>query len=211
MDRPRRKREKELRRRARKARQGAGVQLTRKAVVLRTPRNITPEIESFAASIVGDSPSLTFNSIEAVPEAQLERCHQNVGMHCDKNGGEAVFGWSIWECDLWIEAEFHSVWRDDHGLHHDITPDRDGESKRLFVEDRSRKWDPVTKRAQPRRYFAKTKNRHALKFIDIKKQQESIRTKYAADAPLSHADQTKYRSLEEKSRRTLAALAPIRK
>lgn len=57
--------------------------------------------------------------------AQPMECIGNVTKAIEQaGGGEAVYGWSLWETfpDLLMEAELHSLWRDQEGTLHDVTP-----------------------------------------------------------------------------------------
>jgi hypothetical protein len=52
-----------------------------------------------------------------------QECFENVRLHVEKNGGEAVYGWTVVEYEgLFFESEFHAVWKDDSGELIDITP-----------------------------------------------------------------------------------------
>ncbi len=51
-----------------------------------------------------------------------------------KNGGTRVHGWALWLFDTIIVADFHSVWADEKGTLHDVTPPRIG-NRILFVRD----------------------------------------------------------------------------
>ena len=69
-------------------------------------------------------------------------CFETVERRVAEKGGEACFGWAIWEWPgLFLEAEFYAVWRDIHGKLHDITP-RPGDSRSvLFLQDPERVFD----------------------------------------------------------------------
>ena len=63
-------------------------------------------------------------------------CFESVRRHRRANGGEALHGWQIWQWDgLFIEAEFHAVWRSGDGRLVDITPKRAPVKESLFVPD----------------------------------------------------------------------------
>jgi hypothetical protein len=79
-----------------------------------------------------------------------------------QNGGEIVFGWTIWEWpNVYIEAEHHAVWRDTSGKLIDITPAQGGDVKRLFVPDPTAIYDfdkAGVQRFNKRKSFTKDEN-----------------------------------------------------
>lgn len=61
------------------------------------------------------------------------QCHANVRHHMAVHGGDTLHGWMIWENPIYVEAEFHTVWRAPDGELHDITPRFDKEDTILFL------------------------------------------------------------------------------
>jgi hypothetical protein len=61
-------------------------------------------------------------------------------VQCKLRGGSIQFGWVLWENKQadFIEAEFHSVWKNLKGELIDITPRQDNEKKILFIADPNR-------------------------------------------------------------------------
>jgi len=73
-------------------------------------------------------------------------CFENVKRYVALNGGSIQYGWIIWEIpDMYVESEFHAVWKGKKGEYLDITPTVDGEKNILFVPDPVRKYtgEPV--------------------------------------------------------------------
>ncbi|MDA7086518.1 hypothetical protein PH586_09020 [Pseudomonas sp. SA3-5] len=71
---------------------------------------------------------------------QME-CFPIVAEHVALHGGEALIGWAIWEVPgVFIEAEFHSVWKDASGLLHDLTPRSIPFEAILFLPDSTRQY-----------------------------------------------------------------------
>lgn len=71
---------------------------------------------------------------------QLE-CFQTVAEYVAGHGGESVIGWAIWEVPgVYIEAEFHSVWRTSDGVLHDLTPRPIPLDSILFLPDPDREY-----------------------------------------------------------------------
>lgn len=61
--------------------------------------------------------------VEPVEHALPSECFPNVDTQIEKAGGDKVYGWQLWQSgNLFIEAEFHTVWKDPLGFLHDITP-----------------------------------------------------------------------------------------
>jgi hypothetical protein len=60
----------------------------------------------------------------------------NVPRHVATFGGQVQYGWIIWsDPRIYIEAEFHTVWRTPLGELIDITPTVSGEDQILFLPD----------------------------------------------------------------------------
>ena len=51
-----------------------------------------------------------------------------------KNGGSRVRGWALWLYDTIIVGDFHTVWADEAGTLHDVTPPKAG-NRILIVRD----------------------------------------------------------------------------
>src|SRR5205085_1657741 len=63
-------------------------------------------------------------------------CSDGVHERIRHEGGSNRYGWTIWEWPrVWLTAEFHAVWVDSNGSHHDITPKPHGEKAIVFVPD----------------------------------------------------------------------------
>lgn len=80
--------------------------------------------------------------IEPMPHAAGKECFENVQKKMSIEGGDIVYGWSIWLCpDFFIEAEFHAIWRGPDGIYLDTTPQEDGTQQVLFLPDKTRKYE----------------------------------------------------------------------
>ncbi|MGE8360434.1 hypothetical protein [Pseudomonas sp.] len=92
---------------------------------MRKPRpaiSTDSHVINLCCKIVTDAQPLIINS-SPLPDAPEKECFQIVAGHIEKNGGEAVYGWAIWEVPgVYIEAEFHSVWRSPEGELRCLTP-----------------------------------------------------------------------------------------
>lgn len=76
-----------------------------------------------------------------LPGKPLLECFPIVAEQVAEQGGERVLGWAVWEFqDVFIEAEFHAVWRDSAGSLHDLTPRPLQLDRILFIPDASREY-----------------------------------------------------------------------
>lgn len=65
-------------------------------------------------------------------------CFPMVDEYISLNGGERVLGWTLWELpDLFIEAEFHAVWKSPEGELIDLNPRPLKTENILFLQDDS--------------------------------------------------------------------------
>lgn len=97
-------------------------------------------MKGFCESVIPGGRPLHLET-EAVPGAGQNDCFNIVERQIAEAGGDAVFGWAIWEWPgVLIEGEFHAVWEDETGTLHDITPAPQGITQRLFLVDPTRKY-----------------------------------------------------------------------
>ena len=101
-----------------------------------TPPELTPFIADFAQSLgTGEA---EFLPVVDDPYGLYGWCSDGVREKVRRDGGHCVFGWTIWEWPkVMLTAEFHCVWEDAEGRLLDITPKPMGETRILFVPDRS--------------------------------------------------------------------------
>jgi hypothetical protein len=98
------------------------------------PQSITPEIVLFAGSLSAEGPLML--PVEADECGIYGWCSDGVEEKIRRAGGTIRFGWTIWEWPgLMLTAEFHAVWVDPAGQHHEITPKPQGETQIVFVPD----------------------------------------------------------------------------
>jgi hypothetical protein len=98
-----------------------------------TPAFLSRSIETLCEEL---SPGQTPQYVEVVadPCARVHECFPNVMTKVERDGGVVVIGWSIWESPgLFVEAEFHAVWRSPEGTLIDITPKATHDSSILFL------------------------------------------------------------------------------
>ena len=106
----------------------------------RPPRNIKRYVRRFCEKIAaGESP--LYVPVHPVPGAQAHDCFGTVPDYVTRIGGEQVIGWAIWEWPrVYIEAEFHAVWRHPTGHIVDITPKEPPIPRILFLPDPKRQY-----------------------------------------------------------------------
>jgi hypothetical protein len=76
------------------------------------------------------------------PDAEVNECFLNVPKKIARAGGAIKHGWCIWELSgLFVEAEFHGVWRSPPGDFVDVTPKVHKETEILFLPDDSASFD----------------------------------------------------------------------
>lgn len=92
---------------------------------MRLPRPAIPSIEvavSFCQTVAPNSSPISV-PLQPKPGSPLAECFCIVPEHIATHGGEQLNGWAIWHVDgLFIEAEFHAIWRSPAGELIDLTP-----------------------------------------------------------------------------------------
>lgn len=151
-----------------------------------TPKSLTPSICTFCRSLVGQDAKPFYLPIAPTDFSQIGKCHINVAKHTAEHGGEQVFCWSIWHYKpYWLEADFHSLWRDQAGHLHDITPDPDGERQRLLVLDPTRRFEGY---CIPKKYFLLSKDKRVRQAMLLYERANNAQSKYPADERVNVAD-----------------------
>ena len=102
-----------------------------------TPTTITDEIRQFCHTLVpGAEP--VFVEFEPSSFAVQDECYDNVNALVNERGGKMLLGWTIWEWPgILLEGLSHAVWEGENGNLVDPTPKADGESRILFLPDRT--------------------------------------------------------------------------
>lgn len=82
----------------------------------------------------GHSPELI--SVQPPSYAKIGHCYENVEKRIKQKGGTAVYGWEISSCEgIWLEAQFHCIWKSPKGKYIDVTPEHFGRDQVLFLKD----------------------------------------------------------------------------
>lgn len=114
-----------------------------------TPFRMTGAVRRFIESIGASAAGVYLPLAPVDPDFRSGYSFSNVEAEVRRRGGEAVFGWLVWELKaaLYLEAQFHSV-ACRHGALLDVTPRQDGERTVLFVRDPRRR----ARRVSPTRW-----------------------------------------------------------
>lgn len=100
---------------------------------LTTPSEIDKYVSQFCKRL---SPKETCVFLDVQPQnwSRLNYCNKNVDKMKELYGGSMILGYKIWYVpSLYIEAERHAVWLSPENELVDITFNKDGETKILFV------------------------------------------------------------------------------
>ncbi|KAF3984316.1 MAG: hypothetical protein HFP81_02665 [Methylococcales symbiont of Hymedesmia sp. n. MRB-2018] len=77
-----------------------------------------------------------------VSHAEQQECFETVSIQIKNEGGEIVYGWKINEIKrVWLEAEFHAIWKRKDNQLIDITIKPTPVEKILFVPDPLKKYE----------------------------------------------------------------------
>jgi hypothetical protein len=110
-----------------------------------TPKRINPEVRRLLVEMEIDEASAKWLEFHRPKDFQpaLSECHINVLVQCRYRGGQPVCGWTIWQdkANEFVEAQFHTVWSDEHGKLKDVTPRHDRERVVLFVPEPDLRFD----------------------------------------------------------------------
>ena len=100
-----------------------------------TPKEISAPILGLCRELV-QKPTPVFLDVTPAASAIVNDCFPVVERQVRAHGGAICYGWQVWEWPkVMIEAEFHAVWRDEHGRLHDLTPKFSGANRTLFLPD----------------------------------------------------------------------------
>jgi len=118
----------------------------RQMIPRNTPIHTTPQAVSEHVYRLRDKLGLAttpvFVPVRPRDGCSFLRCFHNVREWVTAQGGSVQHGWLVWETlGQLIEGEFHAVWVAPDGALEDITPQRDGETRVLFIPDPDRVYE----------------------------------------------------------------------
>lgn len=107
-----------------------------------TPAVLSDPLIALCKEIAPDSTSPVYVDVRPIPGAPSKECFTIVEEHIQTHGGTSVIGWSLWEMPtLFVEAEFHAVWRSPDGGLLDIAPKPEPTQRTLFLIDPTREYE----------------------------------------------------------------------
>lgn len=102
-----------------------------------TPAQVSPAIQNLCSELSAEVQP-QYVDVRPAPLAKTNDCFPNVERQVQEHGGYLVLGWSLWEWPtLFVEAEFHAVWRAPDQTLLDVTPKRAPTQRILFLSDAS--------------------------------------------------------------------------
>jgi hypothetical protein len=106
-----------------------------------TPAELSPALVSLCQEIVpGGTP--IYVDVHPVQGQPSNECFPIVEDRVRREGGGAVCGWSLWEMPtVFIEAEFHAVWRSPSNELFDIAMKKRPTQRILFLADPRRRYE----------------------------------------------------------------------
>jgi len=106
-----------------------------------TPAEISPAICALSRELGVDGQP---HYVDVRPVSGVERndCFPIVESQIQEHGGISILGWSIWEWPtLFVEAEFHAVWKAPDQTLLDIAPKNAPTQRILFLPDPSKRYE----------------------------------------------------------------------
>lgn len=106
-----------------------------------TPKEINEVVSNFCHEVVSDS-TPCFVVVKEDEWATVNECFPNVIRKVQNDGGEVVYGWQVWLWEsVFIEAEYHAIWKSPTGDLIDITPKTCRTDEILFIPDPKRVYE----------------------------------------------------------------------
>ena len=174
-----------------------------------TPSTITQIIIDFCAEIDSTTKPVI---VPVMPskDARLNYCMTDVPAYVENNGGSVKYGWTIWELpDIFLEAEFHSVWLNPEGKLIDIIPKLDNEKEILFLPDSSRVYENKLVE-NIRKPLVDNEYTHA--WLMVEKKRYEIRKKHFKDGevngPAAEAEMESWVQTIERQKQTIGRNDP---
>ncbi len=109
-----------------------------------TPAAVTKNVLKLARQISpnGTPDYLKIELAEPIESFSPEACFKKVATAVKAQGGSIQYGWLIREqAGVFVEGEFHAVWRRPDGSLIGLVPTLNGELDVLFLPDAKRVWD----------------------------------------------------------------------
>lgn len=113
---------------------------------MRYSRPVTPAVSSqlliaLCQEIVPGSAAPVYIDVQPLDGVPPKECFPIVEEHVSRFGGSSLIGWALWEMPtLFLEAEFHAVWKAPDNSLLDIAPKPEPTQRILFLPDPSRNY-----------------------------------------------------------------------
>lgn len=99
-----------------------------------------PHVKEFCLGVAAGQEPITV-LCQPIPNQPENECFSVLPQHVSSFGGEQIIGWAIWERPgVFIEAEFHAVWRNPSGEYVDISSREIRFDAITFLPDPNRKY-----------------------------------------------------------------------
>jgi len=105
-----------------------------------TPKTIDQNIKKLI-SMICNEPEPIFIDVIHENYAQIGGCFPAVHEKINRDGGDKIIGWQIWDHGFMVEAEFHAIWKSPSGILIDITPKPIKTDKILFLPETNKKYE----------------------------------------------------------------------
>lgn len=137
--------------------------------VATTPPALTDDIASFCRQLSSEAP--VYLEITPGSDATMALCYANVAAIQERQGGNRVFGWLIWELPgIYLTAEHHAVFEHDGSLI-DVTPQMHGEKRVLFLPDRQTEFRLLP---TANRYAALAPHPMLLRYVELARRNSAL-------------------------------------
>jgi hypothetical protein len=142
---------------------------------LTTPSEIDKFVSQFCKKL-SPKENPVFLDVQPPSWSRLNYCDKNVEKMKELNNGSIVLGYKIWYVpSLYIEAERHAVWLSPEGTLTDMTFNKDGETKVLFLPAPKLTTVSVRAETKPREAF----HPRVAKFIESQILIERMRSQFS--------------------------------
>jgi len=103
-----------------------------------TPAELSPPLAELCRNLVPGAPPPAYVDVRPLDGMPAKECFPIVEEKVAGDGGSRVIGWSLWEMPgIFVEAEFHAVWRAPDGGLLDVSPKARPTRRILFLPDPS--------------------------------------------------------------------------
>lgn len=105
--------------------------------------------KGLATSSYVDHLSVLVVPVDPQPNCDISYCWFNCIDHQLSNGGQVVYGWSLWQRGDVFIAQHHAIWRNEEGELLDPTPNEGLSAQALFMPDNRAPFDVERLRTPP--------------------------------------------------------------